>query len=85
MLEKEAQVRRELAEQPSIHSLVTARSETNAEEIRRAEEVRWRLKNEKDSRMRREEKRRVCVSGPCEEGFFIGSRRGPQALFPTVR
>jgi hypothetical protein len=41
--------------------------------------VRWRLKNEKDERMRREE--RVWVSGPCEEGF-IGSRRGPEALFP---
>jgi hypothetical protein len=40
--------------QPSIHSLLTARSETNAEEIRRAE-VRWRLKSEKDERMRREE------------------------------
>jgi len=37
---------------------------------------------ETEERERREkEKRRVCVSGPCE-GVFIGSRRGPQALFP---
>jgi hypothetical protein len=37
---------------------------------------------EPEERERREnEKRRVCVSGPCE-GVFTGSRRGPQALFP---
>jgi hypothetical protein len=40
---------------------------------------------ETEERERREnEKRRVCVSGLCE-GVFIGSRRGPQAPFPTVR
>ncbi len=35
-----------------------------------------------EERERREnEKRRVCVSGPGEEGF-ISRRRGPEALFP---
>jgi hypothetical protein len=58
-------VRRELAEEPSIHSLLTARSETKAEEIRTAE-VRWRLKNEKDERMRREE----CACLVCVKGFL---------------
>ncbi len=55
-------MRRELAEEPSIHSLLTARSETNAEV-----DPKSRSAMETEERERREnEKRRVCVSGPCE-------------------
>ncbi|CAK9867917.1 unnamed protein product [Sphagnum jensenii] len=75
MLEKEAS-EKELAEEPSIHSLLTARSEANAEEIRRAE-VRWRPKNEKDERMRREE----CACQVRVKGFY----RLQTSPFPTER
>ncbi len=70
-------MRRELAEEPTFNPQLADCSIGD----KRRRDPKSRSAMEAEERERREnEKRRVCVSGPCEEGVFIGSR--PQALFP---